>query len=172
MKRIRFLAIVFSIIGLSSCDLSFLQISDTSILEYSIESIEEEIDYNIPTFSSLSYIQIWIAFKIERKHDVDVHGVAEYYQSPLETLQLKSGDCEDVAILFLYLAHQSLHLKGNIAIYDVPDETEDYDLKHAVPMINGKNYDPFFIDEELLLEEENLIDYDSIMLVATECWTK
>ena len=33
------------------------------------------------------------------KKDIEVHGVTDYWQTPAESLQLKSGDCEDYAIL-------------------------------------------------------------------------
>ena len=41
---------------------------------------------------------------IEYQYDSDVHGTDEYWQFPLETLFLESGDCEDTSILFCALA--------------------------------------------------------------------
>jgi hypothetical protein len=45
----------------------------------------------------------WVGNSITYKYDSDVHGVEEYYQLPKETLQLRTGDCEDSAILLCSL---------------------------------------------------------------------
>ena len=37
-------------------------------------------------------------------YDYDVHGTSEYWQFPLETLFLNSGDCEDTSMLFCAIA--------------------------------------------------------------------
>ncbi|MFO7996839.1 MAG: transglutaminase-like cysteine peptidase [Dehalococcoidia bacterium] len=44
-------------------------------------------------------IRDWVAHNIEYKLDEDVYGVIEYWQTPQETLDLRTGDCEDFAIL-------------------------------------------------------------------------
>lgn len=41
----------------------------------------------------------WISNNIKYKSDWDQYGVDEFWQTPLETLKLKTGDCEDYAIL-------------------------------------------------------------------------
>ena len=41
---------------------------------------------------------------IEYVYDSDIHGTEEYWQFPLETLFLGSGDCEDTSILFCAIA--------------------------------------------------------------------
>ena len=41
----------------------------------------------------------WLWKNIEYKDDYEVHGVNEYWQMPLETFELKTGDCEDIALL-------------------------------------------------------------------------
>jgi len=45
----------------------------------------------------------WVATNIKYKSDMATHGVSEYWQLPLETLQLRTGDCEDFAILLCSL---------------------------------------------------------------------
>jgi len=44
-----------------------------------------------------------VANSITYKYDSYVHGVEEYWQLPKETLQLRTGDCEDYAILLVSL---------------------------------------------------------------------
>ena len=51
-----------------------------------------------------------ISSKISYKSDIEAHGVKDYWQSPRQTLQLKTGDCEDFAILQANI----LHTKYNI----------------------------------------------------------
>lgn len=45
-------------------------------------------------------IQEWINSNVTYDNDIDVHGQGEYFQYPSETITLKTGDCEDYAILF------------------------------------------------------------------------
>jgi transglutaminase-like putative cysteine protease len=45
----------------------------------------------------------WVGNHIKYKHDEDVYGVPEYWQFGKETLSLKTGDCEDFAILLCSL---------------------------------------------------------------------
>ncbi len=47
----------------------------------------------------LSFVQ-----SIEYAYDSDVYGTSEYWQFPLETLYLGTGDCEDTSILFCAIA--------------------------------------------------------------------
>ncbi len=54
-------------------------------------------------------LNLWINFLrpfrgIRYKSDQSVHGVTEYFQPPTETLDRRSGDCED----FAWLAHDTL----------------------------------------------------------------
>jgi predicted transglutaminase-like cysteine proteinase len=45
----------------------------------------------------------WVGNNIQYKHDEDVYGVREYWQFGKETVSLKTGDCEDFAILLCSL---------------------------------------------------------------------
>ena len=46
---------------------------------------------------------IEVALNIKYEHDIDIHGVGEYWQLPIETLELRTGDCEDFSILLCSL---------------------------------------------------------------------
>lgn len=63
--------------------------------------------------------------------DPDAHGVRDYWQAPNETIARGTGDCEDFAILFSYLA-STLGYKAEIQLGD----------GHAISLINGLQYDP------------------------------
>ena len=56
-----------------------------------------------PTKDGFDAIRDWVANNIECKLDEDVHGVTDYWQTSEETLDLRTGDCEDFAILLCTL---------------------------------------------------------------------
>lgn len=60
----------------------------------------------IPILKSPQVIANWIWYNIEYKSDMEVHGVIEYFQMAGETLELRTGDCEDLAILFHYFMYK------------------------------------------------------------------
>jgi hypothetical protein len=45
----------------------------------------------------------WVGNNIQYKSDSEIHGVTEFWQFPNETMQLKTGDCEDFSILLCSL---------------------------------------------------------------------
>jgi predicted transglutaminase-like cysteine proteinase len=55
------------------------------------------------SFSDFDALREWVAKQVTYKRDIDQYGVADYWQFPLETIVSKTGDCEDVAILFCTL---------------------------------------------------------------------
>lgn len=63
---------------------------------------EERQNINNLRFSRLgspSAISKWLKTNIKYKSDLSVHHEKDYWQSPKETLVLKTGDCEDFAFL-------------------------------------------------------------------------
>lgn len=62
----------------------------------------------IAGMTSPEAIQNWLSQNIQYKTDQSVHGVDEYWQTPSETYALRSGDCEDWAILMMYLIRTNL----------------------------------------------------------------
>jgi len=56
-----------------------------------------------PTQDGFDAIRDWVAANIEYKTDEEQWGVDEYWQTPEETLFLRTGDCEDFAILLCTL---------------------------------------------------------------------
>ena len=52
-------------------------------------------------------IGLWLRANIDYVSDA-IHDEREYWQSPDQTYQWRSGDCEDFAILALYMIRQEL----------------------------------------------------------------
>jgi len=78
---------------------------------------------DIPLETTLVYsfyhwydIADWIADNINYKKDI-----TDYAQTPQETLDLGTGDCEDAALLFCALAFNSLGLKCNIVLVNTEE---------------------------------------------------
>jgi len=50
-------------------------------------------------YSDFEALREWVAGHIDYARDPEVHGASYYWQLPAETLALRTGDCEDFAIL-------------------------------------------------------------------------
>lgn len=72
--------------------------------------------------------------EIEYAEDVD-----NEWQSPRQTIELGTGDCEDMALLFLYLVEQEYGVRGEIAVINQGNDTGTL---HAIALIDGVYYDP------------------------------
>jgi hypothetical protein len=104
-----------------------------------------EISYSFNNFD-----QAWqYVSSLEYKHDIDVHGKRDYWQSPLETYTLGSGDCEDFTILLMHLANR-LGYNSYLII------TKENGQAHAIIRIDGIYYEPQVYN--FLIPKEN-IDY-------------
>jgi len=60
-------------------------------------------------------IETWIYSNIIMKEDEEIHR-KPYWQTPEETVELKTGDCEDLCILFLWMCYQYLEVKPNMVV--------------------------------------------------------
>jgi hypothetical protein len=94
----------------------------------------------------------------------------DYCQSPIETLERGKGDCEDFAILFAYLAYESLGMKSEIVVVNTGEGV------HSLVFAEGKYYEPTLgiVDAELfeLYTIMYTFSYDITMLYATGFYTK
>ncbi len=82
-------------------------------------------------YEKASRIQLWIAYHIKYVEDRAISGEREYVLSPIETLYMKKGDCEDKALLAV-----SLMLAAgldNVAIVDI--KLENTSIRHIEPAI-------------------------------------
>ena len=58
----------------------------------------------------------WVGDNIQYKHDNEVYGVPEYWQFGKETISLKTGDCEDFAILLCSLLRSSGYSPNDVYV--------------------------------------------------------
>lgn len=82
-------------------DKEFLTLDSSSIVER-LQNINHSYKGALadqPTQDGFDDIRDWVAASIEYKTNEEQRGVDEYWQTPEETLSLRSGDCEDFAIL-------------------------------------------------------------------------
>jgi hypothetical protein len=90
----------------------------------------------VPDFSSKAEASAWIFKNIKYVSDYDYWKVQDRWQTPQETLDLRHGDCEDMAILFLAVADQDFGEKGSLVMTEC--KTTGY---HAFA-VDGNIYDP------------------------------
>jgi transglutaminase-like putative cysteine protease len=58
----------------------------------------------------------WVGDNIQYKHDNEVYGVPEYWQFGKETISLKTGDCEDFAILLCSLLRSAGYSPNDVYV--------------------------------------------------------
>ena len=80
------------------CPQSFLNAFEDAV-RHSGKDICEHSDYEICVL-----ISAFVRTGIKYADDWDVHGCRDYTASPVETLYLGKGDCEDVSVLFVSMA--------------------------------------------------------------------
>lgn len=109
---------------------------------------------NVPKFSSIEEIENWMYDNILYS---DEEG--DYWKYPNETFSDGYGDCEDRAILFLYIVNDSLGIKGELGIAEVQDKEYPENVGyHAYPIIEGHNYENNLYTYKIVEK----IKYDSI----------
>jgi hypothetical protein len=67
------------------------------------ELLKDIIQREAVAFNDFERLRDWVSSYISYTSDQDVHGVSEYWQLPMETIELRTGDCEDFAILLCSL---------------------------------------------------------------------
>lgn len=98
----------------------------------------------------------WIADNYVYKDDA-----SEYWQSPEETLERGTGDCEDWAILCVYMLNE-INIKANIALIQKPDW--DPMVYHAAIWIDGRVYETRGgkdITDDYIVKQ--ILSYDAMM---------
>lgn len=82
--------------------------------------------YDIPVLqydeASVAGIMHWTRDNIGFASDDDLYGYGEYWATPEETYRARAGDCEDYAILALWLLWRDLDIRGDLvtsrSVYD------------------------------------------------------
>ncbi len=92
------------------------------------------------SFATLDSLCSWVSTNVVYATDLDQWGYSEYWASPEQTFDARRGDCEDKAILFMYLAHaENLALDPEMAALRMSAT-----LGHAVVRIGDSVYDPTY----------------------------
>lgn len=117
-----------------------------------IDVERHETNVIMPEFDTLKDARWWIAQNIYYKSDN-----GEYFQTPGETIDRGTGDCEDYALLLAYYANR-FGLKPKIG----------YEPHHAVCIVGDKVYSPQ-IFYEWRIEECNIIETESYQDALYKC---
>ncbi|MCW4047633.1 MAG: transglutaminase-like cysteine peptidase [Candidatus Bathyarchaeota archaeon] len=78
---------------------SFITPQDPNVIALKNKILQDKL----PVAPDWMAMRDWVGNNIKYKTDSEIHGVAEFWQFPNETLQLKTGDCEDFSILLCSL---------------------------------------------------------------------
>jgi hypothetical protein len=71
----------------------------------------------LPSYETYDELELWINRNIKYTTDEVQYGYLDYWATPEETLQSRKGDCEDMALLFLYTVYQKEDFKGKFRYY-------------------------------------------------------
>ena len=63
----------------------------------------------------------------------------DYWQTPQETLEQGSGDCEDISLLFMYLCRQNLEVEPRLLVVG---NASQQTYNHTLVEVDGTWYDP------------------------------
>jgi len=81
-------------------------------------------------------VLFWCISNLSYKSDKEVYGKS-YWQTPEETYRLRTGDCEDFALLFMYLTEKNLGLETELIIVGYNSSSAN----HAVVGVGGQWYE-------------------------------
>ena len=125
MKKTR---LIFALAFLISC------YSDSEETPHS--QIEQEIEIDVDITSV--YDAVWyVAFNVNYVSDYVNHKTFEYWQTPAETLATMTGDCEDMALLAMWLINKFLSKHSFLILATAGNTTSG----HAFMFADG-----YFID--------------------------
>lgn len=126
MKRLLLLLFIFS-----GCSM----ITDSNNLDKIGWELYYVADYS--EIDSVPEISIWIKEYVTTKVDS-----GDYWQSPEETLTLGTGDCEDIAILFINIAYIVFGEKWNLICVDSRSIVEGGFMDHTMVEKDGVIIEP------------------------------
>jgi len=159
-NRIGLLAIAFIVLAVAVCIIVFaldgcanyydpLRVFD-EIPDLGIQTVQDAMD--------------WVADEIWYVSDEIHYPQLEYWQSPLQTYVWRTGDCEDYAILALYLIHRDVGIDGELA-------RGSYDgIGHGWVLVAGHQWEPqtaVIVDNNPLYYLSSTISYDEVIERAT-----
>ena len=83
--------------------------------------VQEKVDEILSStwrkpYTDFGAIREWVSTQISYQYDSKVYGVADYWQLPVETLSLGTGDCEDIAILLCTMLRAAGVNENNVLV--------------------------------------------------------
>lgn len=136
-------------------------------LECAFDDIPQEV-FELKNEEQIVY---WVYKNI--KYIDDKKG-RDKWQTPEETLLLKTGDCEDMTILTMYLIHKVLGYKCEFMAVHMFENKKNLG-KHATAVNGNKFYDPTYMMDGILANPEVYSykeiyrkDYDFIMFITVK----
>jgi hypothetical protein len=132
--KVRHPVLLLAILVVSSCGFGNPFISLGEDWNYSFD------DSGITFPPSLTGLCSWVASDVSYATDLEQWGYSEYWASPEQTFSTRRGDCEDKAILFMYLARTGgLDPAPELAALRMSDT-----MGHAVVRVGDSVYDPTY----------------------------
>jgi predicted transglutaminase-like cysteine proteinase len=100
---------------------SFITPADQNVVELKTEILE-----NKPVLTS-DWIALrdWVGNNIQYRSDSEIHGEREYWQFSNETIQVRTGDCEDFSILLCSLLRAGGWLPNSVYVI-VGEQNDQY----------------------------------------------
>ena len=109
--------------------------------------------------------------KIKYVRDIESHNFPEYWQSPKETEELGTGDCEDMAFYFAYLAYETLGWECDlVAVFNPKLGFHMFAEYEGIIYDQGHTYSV----DSLVKDNQEVIryKYHTAMIMATLGYTK
>lgn len=106
----------------------------------------------------------WVYWEIDWVSDNIHYPADEYWQSPAQTYIWRTGDCEDFAILALYLIHRDVGIDGRLILGYF------YSSGHAWLYADGHFWEPqwnMIIDNDTRFRIQNSISYKDAIRRST-----
>ena len=125
MKQFLISLLIGLIISFSGCYQDQDSLADVEVGRMDSYYFENDIEVLIIE-DAFIYVHDNITYKAD---------TSDYWQIPEETDQLKTGDCEDMAILFMYLCKTKLNINSDLVYIEKGSDS------HVLPKINGTFYE-------------------------------
>jgi hypothetical protein len=84
-----------------------------------------------PTFRSIYEIESWVRKNIDYKWDFE-NATLDSWQSPQTTMRLKTGDCEDLAILWMYFMQRDFSIDTELVLGVHKNVTYNHYWAHSI----------------------------------------
>lgn len=113
-------------------------------------------------------VMTFVADRVEYQSDQSMYGESDEWQLPQQTYVWESGDCEDFAILAVYLLKQELGIEA----YGVGGYNRDFGISHMWVLVDGVNWEATagVIDDTLPEDfplRSHTWSYDELMRAAS-----